>query len=116
MKKLKLLDLLVTYFNMTTPELLQDLTLSLEKRTIVGRDLKKLTRQNMLPGVVYNKETNVLVQFSKGDFVKLFRKLKELNTKSFTTKLENKEVTLKIVDIDINPINNEPRHVDFYLM
>lgn len=101
---------------MTTPELLQDLTLNLETREITGRDLKKVTRQGLLPGVVYNKDTNTLVQFSKGDFVKLFRKLKELNTKSFTTKLGKKEVTLKIVDIDINPINNEPRHVDFYLM
>ena len=101
---------------MTTGELTQDLTLEITIREHKGKNLKKVTREGLLPGVVYNKKTNTLVQFSKGDFVKLYRKLKELNTKSFTTKLNSKEVTLKIIDMDINPINNEPRHVDFYLM
>lgn len=92
-----------------------DITLLLTARTHRGNDIRKLRKTGAIPVVIYNIETNIVAQCYKNEFIKVYRLLKEADDMSLTVSLDGAPMAVSIKAIDVNPVTNEPRHVDFYL-
>ena len=87
--------------------------ISLQKRDVIGKKVKKLLKQGTLPGVVYNsKGESQNIQLSVSDGAKL------LNVATLTTiidaNLEGKNQKVIIKDVDKNPRTDEIRHISFF--
>lgn len=90
-------------------------TLSVENRTIFGKQLKKLRREGILPGNVYGKNfTSTAVQLPYQAFQEVFAKVGE--TGVIDLEVNGKKHPVLIHNIAINPINHEPLHVDFFIV
>ena len=91
-----------------THELLQA-----QKRTIVGNSVKKIRRQNLIPGVVYgNKQENTSISVDKKEFYKVYKKTG--STSIIDLKIDSNKVIPCIVhDLDLDPVTESVRHMDF---
>jgi large subunit ribosomal protein L25 len=51
------------------------MNLKVQKRDIVGKKVKRLRKQGIVPGVIYGKhlDENKLIQFNKIEFLKLYK-------------------------------------------
>lgn len=89
------------------------LTLSVEKRTEAGASAPALRRGQMLPGVVYGAHhASTAIITSARAFEKVLREAGEATIVSLTG-LGAPLPTL-IHEVDLDPLTNLPRHVDFY--
>lgn len=89
------------------------LTLSVEKRTDANTNTGELRRNGQLPGVVYGAHHEATsIAFSAREFSKVFDEAGEATIVS----LEGIGASLPtlIHEVDLDPITNQPRHVDFY--
>ncbi len=94
---------------------MSDLILQLHTRTHSGNDIRKLKNTGIIPVVAYNSTTNLVAQINKNEFISIYRKLKEANDFTLLITLDGKTMNVLIKDMDINPVTNEPRHVDFFI-
>ncbi len=89
------------------------LTLTVEKRTGKGAKASSLRRAGMLPGVVYgahHEATPISIQARA--FEKILRKAGEATIVSLDGLGE--ALPTLIHEVDLDPLTNLPRHVDFY--
>ena len=87
--------------------------LKVQKRQLLGKKVKRLRKEGIVPGVVYGKHLDnpINIQFNKIEFLKLYSKAWE--TQTVTLKWDDIEEMVLIHDIDVHPVTDEVIHVDF---
>lgn len=90
------------------------LSLHAEERTILGKKVKKLRRDGLLPGHVFGKGLeSEMVAVSSRDFLKTFHQAGE--TGLIDLKIGSEKVRPVLVrDVQHDPITGQPIHIDFY--
>jgi len=84
-------------------------TIKAELRTITGNSVRTLAKEFM-PAVAYSKEFgNLNIQVVFGEFVKAFR----LAEGKMILDFGKEQLACTIKAMDINPLTDLPRHVDF---
>lgn len=86
--------------------------LAVQKRTLTGKKVKDLRKQDVIPGIIYGKHLSApaVVQFDKNSFLKAYRYAGESTPVDLTG--DEKHLVL-IHQIDVNPVNDMVQHVDF---
>ncbi len=89
-------------------------TLSAEERTVVGKKVKNLRKQGLVPGVVYGPALKETVQVSVDE--KIFSKFYQVHGHSTLLKLDSggKHYQVLIRDVQVDPVRRNPVHVDFF--
>jgi large subunit ribosomal protein L25 len=89
-------------------------TLSAEERTIVGKKVKNLRKQGLVPAVVYGPGLKDTVQISVNE--KIFSKFYQVHGHSTLLKLNSggKNYQVLIRDVQVDPVRRNPVHVDFF--
>jgi len=83
------------------------------KRTLVGRKVSSLRKQGITPANIYGKNIkSAAVQVNVKDFIQVFKQAGE--TGLVELQLEDKKLPVLIHNIQVDPITEEPLHVDFY--
>lgn len=93
---------------------MEKFTLSAKKRTIVGRKVKTLRKQNLLPGNIYgNKIKSKAIEIKLSDFHKVYHRAGE--TKIVELVLDEKDrLPVLIHNVQIEPLSHKFLHADFY--
>lgn len=89
-------------------------TLSAEERTIVGKKVKNLRKQGLVPGVIYGPGLDETVQVSVDE--RTFSKFYQIHGHSTLFKLTaaDKSYQVLIRDVQVQPVRRTPVHVDFF--
>lgn len=88
------------------------LKLKVEKRKILGKKVKKLRREGVLPGNIYGKDIkSISVQMPQKDFDKAFAEVGE--TGLVDLEYEDKLIPVLIHNVQAD-YRNTPLHTDFY--
>jgi len=78
-------------------------------------NLGKLRKNGFIPAVFYGKKTEATpIKISSRDFMKVQKEAGESTV--FKVKTESGDMDVLIHDIDMNPVTDEVRHVDFYVV
>lgn len=86
--------------------------LKVEKRTIVGNQVRKLRRENIIPSVVYSNSIKPInIQINIGEFIKVYKEAGKTHVIDLT--IGDEIIPTIVQDLDINPITQQVRHVDF---
>lgn len=86
--------------------------LKVEKRTIVGNQVRKLRRENIIPSVVYSNSIKPInIQIKIGEFIKVYKEAGKTHVIDLT--IGDEIIPTIVQDLDINPITQQVRHVDF---
>ncbi len=87
--------------------------LTVQKRTVKGKALAKLRKQDIMPAIVYAKHLDepIMVQCRRQDFVKAYKE----GGRSTVITLEGDGVKQDVLiqDINIDPITHNATHADF---
>lgn len=87
-------------------------TLAASSRTVLGKGVRKLRRQKILPAVIYSSKVPSLpIQLKLSEFLSVFKQARETNV--IQINLEDRSYNCLIHDVDLHPYKNEIRHVDF---
>lgn len=88
-------------------------TLTVEKRTIVGKKVKGLRREGILPANIYGKNVKSLsVQVKLKDFAEVFKEAGETGLIDLQMNGETRPVLIQ--NVQIAPLTRAPLHADFY--
>jgi large subunit ribosomal protein L25 len=89
-------------------------TLTSEPRKILGRKVKQLRREGLLPANIYGKDVKSLsIQLSAPDFTKVFAQVGETGLIDLTVKGEKSSRPVLVHHFQIHPVSDLPIHVDF---
>ncbi len=87
--------------------------LEAEKRTVLGKQVKKLRREGYLPANIYGKElSSVAVQVKYTDFEPVFKEVGETGLVDIVLEGEKRPVLIK--NLQMNYRTRTPLHADFY--
>lgn len=87
--------------------------LQAEERSILGKKVKKLRREGILPCNVYGKNlSSVAIQVKYTDFDQVFQEVGETGLVDLQVKNETRPVLIK--NLQMNFHSHTPLHVDFY--
>jgi large subunit ribosomal protein L25 len=87
--------------------------LSVQKRDILGRKVKSLREQGLIPAELYGHGSeNVHLSVPIKEFTKLFKEAGESTI--INLNLENEKLPVLIHDLQKNPLTDEISHIDFY--
>ena len=87
--------------------------LKAQKREVVGKKVKNLRRQGVLPAVLYGpKIRNISLAINSKEFDKIYKTAGESSLISLET--EDKKFPVLIHEVRKDPLTGEPIHVDFY--
>ncbi len=91
------------------------MTLTLEaKKREIKQDLALVRAEGHMPAVYYGKKTpSTPISISQKEFTKVWNKAGESSVVSIKTEDGSVETLIKAVDVD--PVTDIPRHVDFYV-
>lgn len=93
----------------------QSYTLAVQPRTIKGNDVRKLRNTSTIPGVLYgNGVAHLMFQIDYNTFVKLYKN--SGRTHIVNVSLEGKTYPCLVHDIDVDPVKDTARHIDFYVV
>ena len=73
---------------------------------------RHLRQQGLLPAVVYNKETNIIISVDRQAFDKAFRNRGQFGI--IDLEIEGQTVESLVKQVQMNKRRREPQHVDFY--
>jgi large subunit ribosomal protein L25 len=86
--------------------------LKAEKRTLVGRKVKKLRNEGVLPGNIYGKNVkSTSVGVNEKDFSKAFGQVGETGLLDLALGKETR--TVLVANVQVHPVSGEFLHVDF---
>lgn len=86
--------------------------LKTEKRNVLGRKVKRLRREGVLPANIYGKKAKSLaVQVKLDEFQKVFSEAGE--TGLVELKLNDKVHSVLIHNVQLDPVTDKPLHADF---
>lgn len=89
--------------------------LKAQKRTIVGRKVKKLRGEGVLPANVYGKKVkSQAVRLDLKDFLPVYQEAGETGLVELTLKGETKARPVLIHNVHLDPVTDQPLHADFY--
>jgi large subunit ribosomal protein L25 len=92
---------------------MEKLKLAVEKRTIEGKQVKKLRREGIIPANIFGKELkSKSVQVPEKDLMKVFRKAGE--TSLVEVNMKEETYPSLIHNLQVDPISDRPLHVDFH--
>lgn len=92
---------------------MEQIPLSAQKRTVLGRKVKTLRRDGIIPAHVFgHKVKTIHVQVKASDFGKVFEKAGETGIIDLAVDGEKKPVLVR--NIQTHPVSDIPLHVDFY--
>ena len=78
-------------------------------------NLDKIRKGGEMPAVFYGRKTeSTSITIPAGKFKSVWKEAGESTV--FTLKIDGKELQVLIHDIDIHPVTDEVRHVDFYVV
>ncbi|MFC1789879.1 50S ribosomal protein L25 [Patescibacteria group bacterium] len=84
------------------------------KRSLLGRKVKKLRQEGFLPANIYGKKTkSVPVKLSLDEFWKVFRQVGETGLIDLCIEKEKKTRPVLIHNVQFDPVSDLPLHVDF---
>lgn len=87
--------------------------LAAQKRTILGRKVKTIRKQGILPAHVFgHKIPTIHVQVKTAEFLKVFEKTGE--TGIIDLGVDSQKHPVLVRNVQIHPVTDEPLHVDFY--
>mgnify|MGYP001583309998 CR=1 FL=1 len=88
-------------------------TITAQKRDIQGKKVKNLRKQGFLPAVVYGGGKSAeSITVKESEFLKLWKSAGESTVVELDIGDEKKNVLIH--DVDIDPVKDNPIHVDFY--
>ena len=91
------------------------LSLSADKRTVIGRKVKSLRREGVLPANVFGKKvTSQSVQVDLSEFNKLYQEAGETNVIELKIKGDKDTRPVLVSNLQVSPITDLPLHVDFH--
>ena len=93
---------------------MSDLSLTAERRTVLGKQCKALRRAGQVPGVVYGpaEPETVSVSVERRQFDKFFQRVGHATL--FTLKWEDGERAVLIREVQQDAIKRSPLHIDFF--
>lgn len=92
---------------------MKKVTLAVEKRKVLGKKVKKLRREGLLPANVYGKDVkSESVQLPEKEFVKTFKEVGE--TGLIELQVDGQVRPVLIHNVQYDPETNAPIHADFY--
>lgn len=90
------------------------ITLKLEKRDLLGKKVKKLRRQGIIPANVFGKDVKSMSISAKlNEFQKIFDEAGETQIVYLQIEGEEKERPTLITNVQYHPVTDEVLHVDF---
>jgi large subunit ribosomal protein L25 len=94
--------------------MVDEVILRAEPRTVLGKKVKRLRREGLIPGVVYGPVLNetVSVSVNRRDFEKFFARNGHSTIVSLTWEGGQQPVLIREVQID--PVTRVPLHIDFF--
>ena len=98
------------------------LELKVKTRSVLGKKVKSLRKQGILPGVFYGSKTKpIVIQMDHSEFKKVFEEAGEstiIKLKLEDPKNKEKEITKNVLvhGIERNPVTDKLIHVDFYVV
>lgn len=88
------------------------LYLSVEPRTVLGKAVKRLRKNGILPANIFGKDyTSTAVTVPLADFQKAYNEAGE--TGVIYLKLDSEEVPVLIKSVQVHPVNDYILHIDF---
>lgn len=92
---------------------MKKVTLAVEKRKVLGKKVKKLRKEGILPANVYGKDVkSEAIQLPEKEFLKTFKEVGE--TGLVELQLDGKVRPVLIHNVQYETITNNPLHADFY--
>src|SRR3990167_6943880 len=92
---------------------MEQVPLTAQKRTILGRKVKQLRRDGFIPAHVFgHKVKTTHVQVKATEFGKVFEKVGETGIIDLSVNGEKKPVLVK--NVQLHPVFDIPLHIDFY--
>lgn len=92
---------------------MQQIPLTAEKRTVLGRKVKKLRDEGLIPAHVFgHKLPTIHVQVKKSDFTKVFEAAGETGIVDLA--VDGQKHPTLIRNVQTHPVTDEPLHIDFY--
>src|SRR3990170_4583936 len=92
---------------------MEQVSLSAQKRTVLGRKVKTLRREGVIPAHVFgHKVKTIHVQVKAGEFDKVFEKTGETGIIDLAVDGEKRPVLVK--NVQTHPVSDSPLHIDFY--
>jgi large subunit ribosomal protein L25 len=85
-----------------------------QRRTVVGKKVKRLRREGLVPGVVYGPVVagTVPVSVDRRDFLKFYQT--NGHSTLFVLRWEDGDQSVFIREVQQDPVRREPLHVDFF--
>jgi large subunit ribosomal protein L25 len=85
-----------------------------QRRTVVGKKVKQLRRQGLVPGIVYGPVVagTVPVCVDRRDFLKFYQT--NGHSTLFVLRWEDGDQSVFIREVQQDPVRREPIHVDFF--
>jgi len=92
---------------------MQEVKLKAQKREITGRKVKQLRSQGLIPANIYGKKVKSLAVSLKNDeFEEVFKKVGGTEVVGLLVEEEKEERPILIQNLQVDPITDEPLHVD----
>ncbi|KKU56524.1 MAG: 50S ribosomal protein L25 [candidate division WWE3 bacterium GW2011_GWB1_47_11] len=92
---------------------MEQVSLSAQKRTVLGRKVKSLRREGMIPAHVFgHKVKTIHVQVKAGEFDKVFDATGETGIIDLAIDGGKRPVLVK--NVQTHPVSDIPLHIDFY--
>src|SRR3990167_11399364 len=92
---------------------MEQVPLTAQKRTVLGRKVKTLRREGVIPAHVFgHKVKTIHVQVKASDFDKVFEKAGETGIVDLAIDSQKKPVLIR--NVQVHPVTDEPLHIDFY--
>lgn len=92
---------------------MQAILLTAQKRTVLGRKVKTLRKQGIIPAHVFgHKIKTEHVQVKESEFLKVFEKAGETGIIDLAVDSQKKPVLVR--NVQIHPVTDNPLHIDFY--
>lgn len=93
---------------------MQEIKLKTQKREIIGRKVKQLRKQGLIPANIYGKKIkSQSLAVNRKDFEKVFAEAGETGIVKLSVEGETEERPVLIQNIQLNPVTEEPLHIDF---
>jgi large subunit ribosomal protein L25 len=91
-----------------------ELILMAEPRTVHGKQVRRLRREGLVPGVVYGPviDSTVSVSVERRVFDKFY--MQHGHSTIFKLRWDGGEQTVLIREVQVDPIRQDPLHIDFF--
>ena len=92
---------------------MEQIPLVAQKRTVLGRKVKKLRAEGLIPAHVFgHKVKTIHVQIKENEFKKVFEKAGETGIVNLKIDSENRPVLIR--NVHVHPVTDDLLHIDLY--